>query len=225
MAVDDDEDTPEAAMARKQARKDKIANTKARKAGLINGASDAGSPSASRASTEEQETPKKRGRKPGPKSEKRKAEEGDEEPPAKKRRGPLGRPKAVPVANGSEPVNLSAQQRTVLQESLRRLYDGLMNLEVDDPDPEPAEDDDDEPAKRLIIGPFVKLPSKRDYGDYYLVIQRPICMNNIQGKIRKMEYNSLSDMRLDIQTLCNNCRTYNDDGSLLYADANTMEVS
>jgi len=102
-----------------------------------------------------------------------------------------------------------------------------MTLEVDDPDPEPEDKDDDDkdddPARRLIIGPFVKLLSKRDYSDYYLVIQTPICMNQISAKIKKNEYNRLSDLKTDIVTLCNNCRTYNDDSSLLYADANTME--
>ena len=30
-------------------------------------------------------------------------------------------------------------------------------------------------------------------------------------------------MQSDVRLLCNNCRTYNDDGSLLYKDANTIE--
>ncbi len=100
-----------------------------------------------------------------------------------------------------------------------------MTLEVDFPPDEPIEEDEDEePPKRLIIGPFVKLPSKRDYGDYYVLIQNPICMNQIQAKIKKEEYNSINDMRKDITLMCNNCRTYNEDGSLLYSDANVMEV-
>ncbi|OAA55077.1 rsc complex subunit [Niveomyces insectorum RCEF 264] len=236
MAVDDDEDTPEAAAARKQARKDRREANRLRRlaAGGGGGGGDDGgsvsaenSPNASRASTEEQETPP---------------------PPAKKRRGPLGRPKAVPgQANGAgagaraasagahagADGHTKSQQRTVLQESLRRLFDGLMRLEVDDPEPEDSGDDkngaadkdeDEEPAKRIIIGPFVKLPSKRDYGDYYVIIAKPICMNQINVKIKKSEYHKLSDMRADIHLLCRNCRTYNDDGSLLYADANTIEA-
>ncbi|KAG4220076.1 hypothetical protein PC116_g31445, partial [Phytophthora cactorum] len=85
------------------------------------------------------------------------------------------------------------------------------------------DEDDDEPTKRLIIGPFVKLPSKRDYGDYYVLIQNPICMNQIQAKIKREEYNSINDMRKDIVLMCNNCKTYNEDGSLLYSDAIVME--
>ena len=50
-------------------------------------------------------------------------------------------------------------------------------------------------------------------------------MNQIFAKIKKEEYNSINDMRRDIILMCNNCRTYNEDGSLLYSDANVMEVS
>jgi ATP-dependent helicase STH1/SNF2 len=219
MAVDDDDDSPEAAAARKQARKDRRENNRVKKMSTMNSA-DA-SPTVSRASTEEIETPKKRGRKPGSKNEKRKAEEGDEEPPAKKRRGPQGRPSKVGL-NNSEP-RLSPQQREVLQRSTRALYDALMTLEVDDLEP-PAEDDDSDAGKRLIIGPFVKLPPKREYADYYVIIQNPICMNNIQTRIKKEEYNSLSDMRKDFELMIRNCQTYNEDGSILYQDAKTMQV-
>ncbi|OTA66711.1 SNF21-like protein [Hypoxylon sp. EC38] len=221
MAVDDDEDSPEAAAARKQARKDKRETNKLKRLAALN-ASSANSPSASRASTEEIDTPpKKRGRKPGSKNEKRKAEDDDGEPPAKKRRGPQGRPRAT-MSNGDS--RLSPEVRQVLQRSLRNLYDGLMNLEADiAPEDQVEDDDDDEPTKRLIIGPFIKLPSKRDYGDYYLLIQNPICMNQIQAKIKREEYNSINDMRKDIVLMCNNCRTYNEDGSLLYSDAIVME--
>ncbi|OTB07125.1 hypothetical protein M426DRAFT_20180 [Hypoxylon sp. CI-4A] len=222
MAVDDDDDSPEAAAARKQARKDRRETNKFKKMAVLN-ASGANSPSASRASTEEVETPpKKRGRKPGSKNEKRKAEDDDGEPPAKKRRGPQGRPRAA----GSNAIDsrVGPELRSVLQKSLRNLYDGLMGLEADiAPEDQIDDDDDDEPTKRLIIGPFIKLPSKRDYGDYYLLIQNPICMNQIQTKIKKEEYNSINDMRKDITLMCNNCRTYNEDGSLLYSDAIVME--
>jgi ATP-dependent helicase STH1/SNF2 len=227
MAVDDDDDSPEAAAARKAARKERREQNRLKRIAMGGpGASLENSPSASRASTEEVETPvKKRGRKPGSKNvEKRKAEDGDDEPPAKKRRGPQGRPKAV----RGEVRGMQPELRDSLNKSLRRLYDGLMTLEVDDPQPpedKNEDDDDDEPPKRLIIGPFIKLPPKRDYGDYYLIIQNPICMKDIEKKIKKEEYQKLSDMRRDIELLVNNCRTYNEDGSMLYTDANTMEVS
>ncbi|KHN99495.1 SNF2-family ATP dependent chromatin remodeling factor snf21 [Metarhizium album ARSEF 1941] len=218
LAVDDDEDSPEAAAARKQARKDKREANRLKKMALMNSIDN--SPSASRASTEEIETPKKRGRKPGSKNEKRKAEDGDEEPPAKKRRGPQGRPSKAGSAAADSKV--SPQQRELLQKSLRAIYDAMMNLEVDDIEPL-AEDDESDAGKRLIIGPFIKLPPKRDYADYYVIIQNPICMNQIQTRIKKEEYSSLSDLRKDFQLMIRNCQTYNEDGSILYQDAKTME--
>ncbi|CAM1505308.1 Fc.00g109450.m01.CDS01 [Cosmosporella sp. VM-42] len=214
MAVDDDEDSPEAAAARKQARKDRRENNRVKKQAIFHNMDD--SPTASRDSTEEVETPKKRGRKPGSKNEKRKAEDGNDEPPPKKRRGPQGRPSKV-AAN----ERISPHQREVLQKSLRSLFDGLMNLEVDDLDP--PEDDESDAGKRLIIGPFIKLPPKRDYADYYLIIQNPICMNQIQTRIKKEEYTSLSSLRRDIELMIRNCQTYNEDGSVLYQDAKTMD--
>jgi ATP-dependent helicase STH1/SNF2 len=228
MAVDDDDDSPEAAAARKQARKDRREQNRLKRMAAGGVASGENSPSGSRASTEEvEETPvkPKRGRKPGSKNiEKRKAEDGEDEPPAKKRRGPLGRPKAVKPSGTDMPLEVRAS----LDKSLRRLYDALMGLEADDPpivEEENKEDEDDEPAKRKIIWPFVKLPSKREYGDYYVLIPNPICMKDIEKKMKKGEYRKLSDMRKDFQLLCNNCRTYNEDGSILYNDANIMEVS
>lgn len=219
MAVDDDDDSPEAAAARKMARKDRRENNKIKKMAVVNSMDN--SPSGSRASSEEVETPKKRGRKQGGKNEKRKAEDVDEEPPAKKRRGPQGRPSKV-GANGSD-SRLSTQQREMLQKSLRTLYDALMSLEVDDLEP-PAEDDESDAGKRLIIGPFIKLPPKREYADYYVIIQNPICMNQIQTRIKKEEYACLGDMRKDFELMIRNCQTYNEDGSILYQDARTMEV-
>ncbi|KAK5664022.1 hypothetical protein OQA88_236 [Cercophora sp. LCS_1] len=222
MAVDDDDDSPEAAAARKAARKEKREQNRVRK--IASGASIENSPSASRASTEEVETPvKKRGRKPGSKNaEKRKAEDGDDEPPAKKRRGPQGRPsKASSIANGG---GISPNIRDKLQKSMKRIYDGLMNLEVDDDQPEENPDDDDDgPMKRLIIGPFVKLPPKREWADYYIIITAPICMNDIQKKMKKDEYQTLSDMRKDLDLMIKNCRTFNEETSGICQDANLIE--
>ncbi|KAK3904375.1 chromatin structure-remodeling complex subunit snf21 [Staphylotrichum tortipilum] len=232
MAVDDDDDSPEAAAARKAARKERREANKVRKATHLNASMD-NSPVASRASTEEVEaTPvKKRGRKPGSKNqEKRKAEEGEDEPPAKKRRGPQGRPKAVSNAaaiNGAE-GRLAPDVRDRLQKSLKRIFDGLMNFEVDDDEPEEKpegeKDDEDGPPKRLIIGPFVKLPPKRDWGDYYLIIAAPICMNDIQKKMKKEEYHSLGDMRKDLDLMVKNCRTFNEESSGICQDVNLLEA-
>ncbi|KAF4629144.1 hypothetical protein G7Y89_g9001 [Cudoniella acicularis] len=215
-AVDDDEDTPEAAAARKQARKDRREQNRLKRLGQIPGSIE-NSPNGSRESTEEPEpTPKKGGRnaRKSGKVDKRKAEDVDDEPPAKRKRGGTSKPKPVPITNGD---GLSSKLRGILQTCLKNIYNSLMNLESDSG----SEDDDDE--GRLIIGPFVNLPSKKDFPDYYLVIPEPISMKMIEKKIKKEEYSSLNDLKKDIQTLCKNAKTYNEDGSMIFVDAVAIE--
>jgi ATP-dependent helicase STH1/SNF2 len=48
-------------------------------------------------------------------------------------------------------------------------------------------------------------------------------MNQIKKKINKKEYQTVRNFRQDLGLLCNNCRHYNEDSSLLYADANLIE--
>ncbi|TGO28016.1 hypothetical protein BPAE_0033g00180 [Botrytis paeoniae] len=214
MAVDDDEDSPEAAAARKAARADRRERNKKRKAGQLNGPL---SPAGSRDSSEDPEpepepTPKKgRGRKPGFKVEKRKADDFDEEqPPPKRKRGGPGRPPRIP--NGDI---LTPKTRVTLQASLKIVFDHLMHLKSLPESP----DSQGEQTAREIIFPFVSLPSKKDFPDYYVIIKEPIAMKLIEKKINKREYNSLQDFKKDIDTLCTNAKTYNEDGSLIYVDA------
>ncbi|EDU40575.1 SNF2 family ATP-dependent chromatin-remodeling factor snf21 [Pyrenophora tritici-repentis Pt-1C-BFP] len=195
-AVDNDEDTIEAAIARKEA---KVAK-RGRKSG---GRPEEDSPVPSRASSEEP-MPKKRGRKP--KAEKRKADEAslDAELAPRKR----GRP--APTKDMLHP-----DQRASLQKVVNIVYEALNDLEEESQDPNIP--------NRGIIDPFIELPDKWDYPDYYQLIKNPICMKQIEKKINKKEYQSVKQFRQDLGLLCNNCRTYNEDTSLLFADANLIE--
>ena len=209
MAVDDDEDTLEAAIARKNARIEKRNTNKEKRA---KGAES--SPEPSRQSSEEA-MPKKRGRKtPG---SKRKAEEEVEEAPTAKRKRGGGRwPSKIPET-------LSPSERTKLQKILNNVYHHLMGLEEEIPGE--SSEDEDGPPTRGIIDPFIKLVPKTQYPDYYIIITNPIAMENIQKKINRQDYQNLREFRDDVRLLCNNARTYNEDGSLLFHDANEIEVS
>ncbi|QIW98608.1 hypothetical protein AMS68_004126 [Peltaster fructicola] len=201
-AVDADDDTIEDAIARKQAR---IAKRSAKKDGRGRDEDDLGeSPAASRNSSESPPPqPKKRGRKPGKATEKRKADEAslDGIEPPKKR----GRTKVQET--------LSESERRTLQTILDNVYEPLQDLEERVPGQPP----------RGIIDPFVELPPRQYYPDYYELIQRPICMAQIAAKINKKEYQSLRQFYQDIKLLCSNCKQYNEDGSMLYNDANLIE--
>lgn len=203
-AVDNDEDSIEAAVARKQGR---IARRQANKERRTTGGGDSETESVvpSRASSEEPPPmPKKRGRKPN--AEKRKAEQDLEvaEPPKKR-----GRQSKVPDL-------LSPGQRDVMQKILDSAYEAIDDLEErsDDPDVPP----------RGISGMFQQLPPRNLYPDYYQLIPSPISLKQIEKKINKKQYYGIKEFRDDITLLCNNCRTYNEDGSVLYQDANLIEV-
>lgn len=214
-AVDDDEDSPEAAAARKAAKKDRREKNRLKRAGELPGSIE-NSPADSRDSTEEPEPVVKKGRGRGKKRERK--DEDDEEPPAKRPK-PKGRPPKNAAANNAN--TLPPQQRALLQKSLRVVYDSLM--ELDSASDSGSDDSDEETAKRYIIGPFLKCPHKLEYRDYYQLIRNPIAMNMIEAKIKKEQYTSLGDLKSDIQLMCNNARTYNEDGSVLFLDANLIE--
>ncbi|KAL3419469.1 rsc complex subunit [Phlyctema vagabunda] len=216
-AVDDDEDSPEAAAARKAARKERRENNKLKRSGKMDGDIEETDGSGTEEEPEPPTPKKLKGRKVAVKAtDKRKAEEVEDEPPAKKRRSAVSRAKGgVASSNGDR---MSSQVRGVLQTSLQDVYTSLMKLESGS---EASDDEDDE--NRLIIGPFIDLVPKKLYPDYYILIKNPISMSMIQKKIKKQEYSSLNDLKEDIHLLCTNAKTYNEDGSLIYVDAVSIE--
>ncbi|KAI4177767.1 MAG: hypothetical protein LQ343_000231 [Gyalolechia ehrenbergii] len=214
MAVDNDEDTLEDAIARKNATIEKRRTNKEKKAKRATGVDI--TPESSRESSEVPVLKKRnRGKVNG---SKRKAEEEMEEPAAKRKRGGARSTKAMD--------NLSAADRNTLQRILDNVYQHLMDVEVEIPaQPGESSDDDDEPPTRAIIDPFIKLVPKNQYPDYYMIIKQPISMDMIKKKINKEEYSSLREFRNDIRLLCNNARTYNEDTSIIFQDANDIEAA
>lgn len=205
MAVDAEDDTIEEAIARKEQRVERRRTNKDRRSRK----SGESSPEPSRDGSESPQ-PKRRRRAPPPK---RKAEEQVEEAPAVKRK--RGR-QAKPVET------LSSSDRATLQRIVNSVYQSLMEMEQE----LPAESSDSEegPVTRSIIEPFMKPPPKSQYPDYYMIIQNPIAMEMVKKKINREEYQSLKAFLDDIHLLCQNARTYNEDGSVLFQDANDIEV-
>nr|POE56809.1 chromatin structure-remodeling complex subunit snf21 [Quercus suber] len=205
-AVDADDDTIEDAAKRKQ---DRIDRRKANKESRMRGDDDvASSPAASREPSTSP-APKKRVPRKPVKPEKRKAEvaELDEMPEPPKKRG----------RNNKNIETLSKQERERLQTILDNVHDSLQDLEEESTNPDVP--------NRGIIDPFLDLPPRMHYPDYYQLIREPICMKQIENKINKKQYQNLRQFRRDVGLLCNNCRQYNEDGSILYQDANQIEAS
>lgn len=61
------------------------------------------------------------------------------------------------------------------------------------------------------------------YPDYYEVIRQPIAMATIRKRIGVNYYKSVLDFREDWRLMFNNARTYNQEGSWVYQDADEME--
>ncbi|KAJ5181076.1 HAS subgroup [Penicillium cf. griseofulvum] len=204
MAVDADDDTIEDAIARKEARVER------RKSNKLGRDGDDSSPEPS--VIDEDDTPQKQKRRRGP-PPKRKAEEVVEETPQPKRK--RGRqPKVPDTLNPTDRANLTRILDTVIQ--------SLMDMEAE-VQPE-GSDSEEGPMVRSIIEPFMKPPPRSYYPDYYMIIQNPIAMDAIQKKVKRADYQSLKQFRDDIHLLCQNARTYNEDGSVLFQDANDIET-
>lgn len=76
---------------------------------------------------------------------------------------------------------------------------------------------------RQPIVAFIEKPDKRDYPDYYEVIAQPIDMETIESKIKGEKYASEEDLVADFKLMFSNCQKYNEDGSLIYSDATTLD--
>ncbi len=162
-AVDNDEDTVEAAVARKDAKMVRRANKRDKR---IQDEKGLDSPAPDRDSSQSPQ-PKKRARRPFGR-EKRKVDDAslDSEPvgvssapPAKKR----GRQTKITET-------LTSDERTATQKVLKIVYEALMDLE------EPPSPDEPDLQPRGIIDPCIQLPPKADYPDYYILTKEPICI-------------------------------------------------
>lgn len=69
---------------------------------------------------------------------------------------------------------------------------------------------------------FIDKPPKSLYPDYYTLITEPIALKQIQGKLRKAEYNYFEELELDLALMCHNARVYNLDTSPVYSDCELL---
>uniref|UniRef100_A0A6I8N256 Protein polybromo-1 n=1 Tax=Ornithorhynchus anatinus TaxID=9258 RepID=A0A6I8N256_ORNAN len=79
------------------------------------------------------------------------------------------------------------------------------------------------PSGRLISELFQKLPSKVQYPDYYAIIKEPIDLKTIALRIQNGNYKSIHAMAKDIDLLAKNAKTYNEPGSQVFKDANSIK--
>jgi hypothetical protein len=70
----------------------------------------------------------------------------------------------------------------------------------------------------------MRLPSKRQYPDYYDVIKQPIALEDIKTRLDGHKYTSLEDVRTDFELCFKNARRYNVRESQIWRDAKTLQV-
>ena len=77
---------------------------------------------------------------------------------------------------------------------------------------------------RLISYDFQKLPSKKQYPDYYALIKRPIALDEIGKRLERGEYASLEAVKADFDTCFKNAKKYNMKDSQIWLDAKALHV-
>ncbi|KAG1832907.1 SNF2 family N-terminal domain-containing protein [Suillus subalutaceus] len=70
---------------------------------------------------------------------------------------------------------------------------------------------------------FRELPDRRDYPDYYQLITHPIALSLLRKRGNTGHYKSITHYKEDWKLMFDNARTYNQEGSWVYIDAEEME--
>jgi len=99
----------------------------------------------------------------------------------------------------------SEKPRSIIQGHSNRILQKMTNMKDD--------------AGRPISVLFLKLPSKRDYPDYYQLITNPISLHQIKSR----NYNTGLELRADYGLMFSNAMTYNEPLSQVYQDALTLQ--
>ncbi|KAL0091218.1 SNF2 family N-terminal domain-containing protein [Phycomyces blakesleeanus] len=84
--------------------------------------------------------------------------------------------------------------------------------------------EEDEHSYRQRCSLFMDLVSKRDYPLYYTMIKSPIAMKMIKKRIHSPYYKTIAQFRADFHLMFDNARTFNEEGSVVYQDADEMQV-
>lgn len=84
--------------------------------------------------------------------------------------------------------------------------------------------DPDDPS-RHICEIFTELPHRKEYPEYYQIIDSPICLNDIEAKIKlqKSQEYSMKEFESDLRLLVRNARTFNESESQVVRDASRIE--
>ncbi|ORX41076.1 Bromodomain-containing protein [Kockovaella imperatae] len=77
---------------------------------------------------------------------------------------------------------------------------------------------------REIAGIFMDLPDREELPDYYTTITSPISLSNIESKMVARLYNTHEQFFDDLDLMCANAFTYNEDDSEVFRDAQQIKT-
>ena len=71
---------------------------------------------------------------------------------------------------------------------------------------------------------FMDLPVKKHYPDYYQVIQHPVSIKQLRKKLKQDKIELYETLVEELRIMCQNAKTYNEEGSWVYTDAEQIEA-
>jgi hypothetical protein len=77
-------------------------------------------------------------------------------------------------------------------------------------------------SNQVLIDPFIKLPSKTIYPDYYEEIKKPVSLNIIKRHLNQRVYKTFKELVDDCELMFKNALQYNVEESLIYANAKSL---
>ena len=114
---------------------------------------------------------------------------------------------STPTPDTKPRVRNSIQRKTTTDEfsKMKAIYDAILNFENTD--------------GRVLSAPFVKLPTREEYPEYYEKIKKPIDLNKLLSRINSGQYEDLRSMLFDLKLIFDNACAFNDPNSRIYKDA------
>ncbi|TGZ81971.1 Bromodomain-containing protein [Ascodesmis nigricans] len=77
--------------------------------------------------------------------------------------------------------------------------------------------------REMVAYHFRSLPPKKDYPDYYEIIERPMCLSTIRTEAKKGIYQTWPDFEAAVHLITTNAEQYNDENSEIVRDARALE--
>ncbi|KAI9021184.1 SNF2 family N-terminal domain-containing protein [Hyaloraphidium curvatum] len=115
--------------------------------------------------------------------------------------------------NGQDPMAVTDNLRPDLRAKFNAVMEDVLRAIEDLTVPE------SDGSQRRRAEAFWSLPARKDWADYYREIKNPISLEMIRTRVRYPFYSDIRQFKKDLDTMCENACTYNEEGSEVYSDA------